>query len=38
MRFSSLSVKGQPELGMIIYNPATPSDLERLGAQSAASN
>lgn len=30
MEFSSFAVEGRPELGMIIYNPATPSDAERL--------
>jgi len=30
MEFSSFAVEGRPELGMIIYNPATPDDAERL--------
>lgn len=30
MEFSSFSVEGRPELGMIIYNPASPADAERL--------
>lgn len=30
MEFSSFAVEGRPELGMIIYNPATPSDADRL--------
>ena len=30
MEFSSFTVEGRPELGMIIYNPVTPSDAERL--------
>lgn len=30
MEFSSFAVEGRPELGMIIYNPATPADAERL--------
>jgi transcriptional regulator with XRE-family HTH domain len=30
MEFSSFAVEGRPELGMIIYNPATPEDTERL--------
>ena len=30
MEFSSFAVEGRPELGMIIYNPATPNDAERL--------
>jgi len=32
MEFSSFAVEGRPELGMIIYNPATPEDAERLRA------
>ena len=30
MEFSSFTVEGRPELGMIVYNPATPADAERL--------
>ena len=30
MEFSSFTVEGRPELGMIIYNPASPADAERL--------
>jgi transcriptional regulator with XRE-family HTH domain len=30
MEFSSFAVEGRPELGMIIYNPATPDDAEGL--------
>ena len=30
MEFSSFAVEGRPELGMIVYNPATPDDAERL--------
>ena len=30
MVFSSFAVEGRPELGMIIYNPTTPEDAERL--------
>ena len=30
LEFSSFTVEGRPELGMIIYNPATPDDAERL--------
>jgi transcriptional regulator with XRE-family HTH domain len=30
MEFSSFAVEGRPELGMIIYNPASPADSERL--------
>lgn len=28
--FSSFAVEGRPELGMIVYNPASPADSERL--------
>ena len=30
MEFSSFAVEGRPELGMIIYNPASSDDAERL--------
>ncbi len=30
MEFSTFTVEGRPELGMIVYNPATPADAERL--------
>lgn len=30
MEFSSFAVEGRPELGMIIYNPASSEDAERL--------
>ena len=30
MEFSSFAVEGRPELGMIVYNPATPADADRL--------
>lgn len=30
MEFSSFAVEGRPELGMIIYNPASEDDAERL--------
>lgn len=32
MEFSSFAVEGRPELGMIVYNPASPEDAERLRA------
>jgi transcriptional regulator with XRE-family HTH domain len=31
MEFSTFAVEGRPELGMIIYNPASPADAEQLG-------
>ena len=30
MEFSSFAVEGRPELGMIVYNPASPDDANRL--------
>jgi transcriptional regulator with XRE-family HTH domain len=30
MEFSSFAVEGRPELGMLVYNPVTPADAERL--------
>ena len=30
MEFSSFAVEGRPELGMIVYNPASSSDADRL--------
>ena len=36
MEFSSFAVEGRPELGMIVYNPASPADAERLRALVAA--
>lgn len=30
LEFSSFAVEGRPELGMIVYNPASPADSERL--------
>jgi transcriptional regulator with XRE-family HTH domain len=30
LEFSVFAVDGRPELGMIVYNPATPSDTERI--------
>lgn len=32
MEFSTFAVEGRPELGMIVYNPASPGDAERLRA------
>ena len=32
LEFSSFAVEGRPELGMIVYNPASPADAERLRA------
>ncbi|EFH12223.1 helix-turn-helix transcriptional regulator [Teichococcus cervicalis] len=30
LEFSAFAVEGRPELGMIVYNPATPADAERI--------
>ena len=32
LEFSSFAVEGRPELGMLVYNPASPADAERLRA------
>lgn len=32
LEFSSFAVEGRPELGMIVYNPASPADAEGLRA------
>jgi transcriptional regulator with XRE-family HTH domain len=32
LEFSSFAVEGRPELGMIVYNPASPADAERIRA------
>jgi transcriptional regulator with XRE-family HTH domain len=32
LEFSSFSVEGRPELGMIVYNPATSADAEKVHA------
>ena len=32
LEFSVFAVDGRPELGMIVYNPATPTDAERIQA------
>lgn len=32
LEFSSFAVEGRPELGMIVYNPATPADAEKVRA------
>ena len=30
LEFSSFAVEGRPELGMIVYNPASPADTDRI--------
>ncbi|MEJ0097917.1 MAG: hypothetical protein WDM84_08335 [Bauldia sp.] len=32
MEFSALSVEGRPDLGIVIYNPATPADADKIRA------
>lgn len=32
LEFSSFAVEGRPELGMIVYNPATPEDAAKVNA------
>lgn len=32
LEFSSFAVEGRPELGMIVYNPATPADASKVHA------
>ena len=30
MEYSAFAVDGRPDLGLVIYNPATPADAERI--------
>jgi transcriptional regulator with XRE-family HTH domain len=32
LEYSAFAVDGQPDLGMVVYNPATPEDAERIEA------
>ena len=32
MEYSAFAVDGRPDLTMVIYNPATPEDAQRIGA------
>ncbi len=36
MEYSAFAVDGRPDLGMVVYNPATPEDAERIRALIAA--
>jgi transcriptional regulator with XRE-family HTH domain len=36
LEFSSFTVEGRPELGMLVYNPASPADADRIRALIAA--
>ena len=36
LEFSAFAVDGRPELGMVVYNPATPADAERIRTLIAA--
>jgi hypothetical protein len=30
MEYSAFAVDGRPDLGMVIYNPATPADADKI--------
>lgn len=32
LEYSAFAVEGRPDLGMVIYNPATPADAERISS------
>jgi transcriptional regulator with XRE-family HTH domain len=32
LEYSAFAVDGRPDLGLVIYNPATPADAERIGS------
>ena len=32
LEYSAFAVDGRPDLGMVVYNPATPADAERIRA------
>jgi hypothetical protein len=32
MEFSAFAVDGRPDLNMVIYNPATPADADKIRA------
>jgi hypothetical protein len=32
LEYSSFAVDGRPDLGMVVFNPATPADAERIGS------
>ena len=34
--YSAFAVDGRPDLSMVVYNPATPADAEKIGSLSAA--
>ena len=36
MEYSAFAVDGRPDLAMVVYNPATPEDAERIRALIAA--
>jgi hypothetical protein len=38
MEFSGFAVDGRPDLSMVIYNPATPADADKIRALLAPSN
>jgi len=36
LEYSAFAVDGRPDLGMVIYNPATPADAKRISSLIAA--
>jgi hypothetical protein len=36
LEYSAFAVDGRPDLGMVIYNPATPADADRIRSLIAA--
>jgi PAS domain-containing protein len=36
LEYSSFTIDGRPDLGMVVYNPATPDDADKVGALVAA--
>ena len=36
MEYSAFAVDGRPDLNMVVYNPATPADAEKIRALIAA--
>jgi len=38
LEYSAFAVDGRPDLGMVIYNPATPADADRIRSLVKAAN
>ncbi len=36
MEYSAFAVDGRPDLGMVLYNPATPADADKIRSLIAA--